>query len=129
MRLLVPHDDSKADRRCRRKLGELAWDRELRAEIHKLADAIREMDAGMLSPHEVNDRIHAFHNGISRDLWVRYTQSDPWIAVYCAYYDGYLTDDDLASATDGVIDGLRKFGELRDTRAQLDSRGEEPDGG
>lgn len=111
---LMADDNSKADRKSRRKLGSIAWDRELRAEIHKLSEAIGAMDADDLTPHEVNDQIHDFHNGITRELWGRYTQSDPGAAVYRASCDGYLTDDDLAIATDGVRESVRLFVELMD---------------
>ena len=111
----------KADRKCRRKLAAVAWERELRAEIQKIADAIHEMDAGQLSPHDVNNRIHEFHDGISRELWKRYTQSDPWTAVYRAHYDAYLTDEDIAEATDGVRNAIREFADMIDNDGHRDS--------
>lgn len=118
---MIPDDDSKADRKCRRKLGVIAWERELRAEILKLGELIREMEAGRISPFDVNDRIHEFHNGISRELWGRYSQSDPRESVYRAHYDGYLTEDDLADATVGVRDGIRHFTALQDDRRDCNS--------
>ncbi|WP_044255533.1 hypothetical protein [Rhodopirellula sp. SWK7] len=105
-------DHSPTDQKCRRKLAAIAWDRESRVEIHKLADAIAELDAGVLSPHDVNDRIHNFHNGVSRELWSQYSQSDSDVAVYRAHYDGVLTDDDLTNATEGVRDGIRQFEDI-----------------
>ncbi|MCC9603753.1 hypothetical protein LOC67_24650 [Stieleria sp. JC731] len=125
----MANDNSKADRKCRRKLGAIAWKRELSAEIHKLADAICAMDAGDLSPHDVNDQIHEFHDGISRELWRRYTQSDPGASVYRAHYDGYLTDDDLVDATQGVRDAVREFADLIRNTTYCEPLPEIPDGG
>ncbi|QDU98487.1 hypothetical protein [Lignipirellula cremea] len=102
----------KANRKFRRKLGAIAWERELRFEILKLGDAIRAMEAGELTPFEVNDRIHEFHQGASRDLESRFLESDPGIAVYRAYYDGFLTEEDLAGATDEALETLHRFVEI-----------------
>ena len=67
-------DLTKADKKKVRELAGIAWERELREEIRGIADAINEMENGSLSPFDVNDRIHEFHNGASRDLY-RHTPS------------------------------------------------------
>lgn len=121
----MANDHSKADRKCRRKLGAIAWERELRSEIQKIAEAIREMESDALSPHEVNERIHEFHNGVSRDLWDRYSPSDPLVSVYRAYYDGFLTDADIATATDGVRKGIREFVDYMDSTSSSDTQDKE----
>jgi hypothetical protein len=70
------------------------------------------MDAGNLSPFDANDAVHQFHNGISRELYNLYAVSDPWLAVCRAHYDGVLTDDDFAEASDNIRDGLKQFADL-----------------
>ncbi|WP_164101413.1 hypothetical protein [Candidatus Laterigemmans baculatus] len=100
----------------------------MRAEIRKLAEAIQEMDNGKLTPHEVNDRIHTFHNDASRDLWVRYTHADTSLSVARAYYDGYLTDDDLAEATPGVLEDIRHGTRLIQDEMAQEAEGEETNG-
>lgn len=99
---------SKRERRCIRELAELAWERELRAEIMVVGAAIRKMENDEASPHSVNDIIHKFHNGESRDLYNKYTGTVPWLPVCSAYNEGILTDDDLADASDHVREKLRE---------------------
>ena len=97
---------SKSERRQVRELAELAWERQLRDEIRVVGDAIREMEADKLGPHEVNDIIHRYHNGASRDLHMRYRDSLPWFALCHAYFDGVITDDDLSLAPANVRNGV-----------------------
>ena len=74
-------DLTKADKKKVRRLAGIAWERELRNELRRIAAAIDEMENGSLSPFDVNDRIHKFHNGASRDLCKRYSESLPWWGV------------------------------------------------
>jgi hypothetical protein len=66
-------DFTRAERRQLRELAGLAWDRERGAELAELEAAFRQWRAGELSPHELSDRIHRFHNGAARELYVLYT--------------------------------------------------------
>ena len=102
-------DVTKSERKKIRQLAGIVWERELRHEIQKIANAICKMDAAELSPFDVNDRIHKFHTGISRELYNRYSGSDPWFAVCRARLDGVLTDGDLADASDSLKDRIRQF--------------------
>ena len=102
-------DLTKADKKKVRQLAGIAWERELRSEILGIAAAINEMENGLLSPFDVNDRIHKFHNGASRDLFKQYSQSLPWSGVCRAYIDRVLTDDDLVDASDEIRDGIGVF--------------------
>lgn len=102
-------DLTKADNRKVRQLTVIAWERELRDEIRGIAAAINEMENGSLSPFDVNERIHKFHNGASRDLYKQHSESLPWLGVSRAYFDGVLTDDDLVGASDEVRTGIAEF--------------------
>lgn len=66
-------DFTRAERRLLRELAGLAWDRELGAALGELEAAFHQWRAGDISPHELSDRIHRFHNGAARELYVRYT--------------------------------------------------------
>ena len=99
-------DLTRADKKKVRQLAGIAWERELRSELLGIAAAINEMENGLLSPFDVNDRIHKFHDGASRDLYKQYSQSLPWSGVCHAYIDGVLTDDDLVDASDEIRDGI-----------------------
>lgn len=86
----------KSDRRTIRKLADLAWDRELRRELRVISTTIQQMESGSISPFEVSDHIHRFHNGASRELYKQYSQSLPWMGICMAYADGVLADRDIA---------------------------------
>ena len=75
----------------------------------KIRDSIDDMESGKLSPLEVNDRIHTFHDGASRDLYRRFYQTLPWISVCHAYVEGILTDEDLSKASDRIRSGIAHF--------------------
>lgn len=102
-------DLTKADKKKVRQLASIAWERELRHELRKIAEAIEEMENDSLSPFDVNNSIHKFHNGASRDLYNQYSDSLPWWGVCRAYFDRVLTDDDLVDAGDAVRNGIREF--------------------
>ena len=67
------------------------------------------MNDGELSPFDVNDQIHKFHDGVSQELFSSFSGSLPWFAVCGAHVDGILTDDDLTGARETVLDGTKKF--------------------
>ena len=92
-----------------RQLADIAWDRELRDEIRGIATAINEMKDGSLSAFDVNDRIHKFQNGVSRDSYKEYPQLLPWSGVCRAYVECVLTDDDLVDASDELRGGIGEF--------------------
>ena len=102
-------DLTKADKKKVRQLAGIAWERELRHEILGIMTAINEMENGSLSPFDVNDRIHKFHNGASRDLYRQYSESLPWLGVCRAFFDRVLTDDDLVDASDEVRAGIAEY--------------------
>jgi hypothetical protein len=102
-------DITKSEKKRIRQLADLAWDRELRIELQKIAAAIEEMKNGQLTPFDVTDRIHKFHNGAARDLYNQFSHSLPWLAVCRAHLDGVLTDDDISDATNEIREGIREF--------------------
>ena len=102
-------DLTKADKKKVRQLAGIAWERELRHEILGIMTAINEMENGSLSPFDVNDRIHKFHNGASRELYKQYSESLPWLGVSRAYFDRVLTDNDLVDASDEVRKDIVEF--------------------
>ena len=72
---------TKTEAKALRNWAETAWDRELSAEITKLGIVIDALKTGELSPQQVNDLIHEFHDGVARDLYRFYTRASPEMAV------------------------------------------------
>ena len=117
-------DFTKSDRKRIRQLADLAWERGLRMELRKIAEAIEEMERGRTTPFDVTDRIHRFHDGAARDLYTQFSKSLPWLDVCRAHYDHVLKDDDIADASDNIRDGIREFATMF---ARLDREAEAHD--
>ena len=66
---------TKRQRRELHELRELAWERELSAALEDLQKDFGSLRNGDISAFELNDRIHRFHNGRSRDLFNTYSGS------------------------------------------------------
>jgi DNA primase large subunit len=64
--------NTKANRRKLRELSGVAYTRELSAELAKLERDFVQWRSGEIDPFELSDRIHRFHDGISRNLYVLY---------------------------------------------------------
>jgi hypothetical protein len=71
------HLNIKANRRKLRELAGVAYTRELSAELAKLESDFVQWRSGEVNPFELSDRIHRFHDGISRDLYVLYRDLPP----------------------------------------------------
>ncbi len=100
---------TKSEHKLIRQLASTAWERQLREELKKIGGVLLETESGHLSPFDVDAAVHAFHNGVSRELCNRYSDSDPWFAVCLAHFDGVLTDEDFSGASDNIREGLKQF--------------------
>ena len=105
-------DFSKGDRKRIRALAELAWGRMLRQEFMAIRDSIDSMEQGDVSPFEVSDVIHRFHNGVSRELYSQFSESVPWFGVCSAYLGGVLTDEDFVCASERIHKQLERHVEV-----------------
>ena len=66
-------DLSKAARRAIRELAGLAYERELAGELTKLRTQFDAWAGGQITPFELEQIIHQFHDGVSRQLYNRYS--------------------------------------------------------
>ena len=77
-------DLTKAQRKHLRTLSEKAYDRELSQALDDLSDRFKVWQKGNLSSWDLNQEIHEFHNGRSRDLYKFYVMNyDP---IFCVAY-------------------------------------------
>jgi len=58
-----------------RELQGLAWERELEAALRTLRKDFDTWEQHEITPFELADRVHKFHNGRSRELFVAYSGS------------------------------------------------------
>lgn len=73
--------ETKANKRKLRELSGLAYRRELGHELAKLEVDFSRWRGGEIDPFELSDRIHRFHDGVSRDLYVAYGGRNPSLEV------------------------------------------------
>jgi hypothetical protein len=74
------------------ELADLAYQRDLDIELAKLEAEFQRWRAGALSPYELSDLIHAFHQGPSRELFAKYDRKLREFAVADALHRGVLTE-------------------------------------
>lgn len=85
---------TKAQRRKLRKLGGLAYERELAQELARLEAEFTRWRAGHMDAFDLSDAIHKFHQGPARDLFSRYGNSKPDRSVAWAIHRGLVSNDE-----------------------------------
>jgi hypothetical protein len=86
---------SKHLRKLARQAADEAYRRELDRELEPLHAAFEQWRRGELSGFELSDRIHQFHHGPNRELYVRHVAGDPLFAVAGAIHSGVMRLDEL----------------------------------
>lgn len=103
---------TKKQRRELRNLQGLAWDRELSGALEELLRDFQSWEKGKISPFELNDRIHRFHNGRSRELFNAYAGSldSFWLEIVVArgVIEESEVSEDLLAVIRPNIDAYRK---------------------
>src|SRR5690349_17462794 len=94
---------TKGQRRRLRELAGLAHERELATELARLEAEFVRWRAGAIDAHELSDRIHAFHQGAARKLYVGYAIGDPRLAVASAIARGILSEQDAGPDLTSVL--------------------------
>ena len=65
-------DLPKATKKIFRSLVGQAHEQELRGALTDLGQCFDRWQAGEIDSFELSDRIHEFHNGLNREIWLRY---------------------------------------------------------
>ena len=86
---------TKAEQRILRKLADLAYERELANALESLYGKFGKWKENKMTPFSLSDEIHAFHNGISRDLWALYDNRNNHIVVARAVACGIITREEV----------------------------------
>lgn len=94
---MIRKDLTKSQHRRLSELAALAYQRDLDAELTKLEAEFQRWRAGELSPHDLSDLIHAFHQGPSRQLFSRYDRKFRDFAVADAIRRGVLSEDEVGA--------------------------------
>jgi hypothetical protein len=89
---------TKAERKILRKLAALAYERELTRCLSRLESNFADWRASRIGVAELNDSIHEYHDGSSRNLWTKYSRISPEEVVGIAVAEGILEQDDVPDA-------------------------------
>lgn len=88
-------ETSKRIKRLVREYAAIAHDRELGQALRDLGAHFERWRSGEISPAELNDLIHRFHDGPSRDVWRKYATNRLEPALGLAVATGILRKEEL----------------------------------
>jgi hypothetical protein len=100
---------SKHLRALLRNAAGIAHDRELSAALRDLRTEFDGWERGDIAADELNDRIHRFHDGLSREIWRRYATNHLEPVVAMAVATAVLSRDELPKE---LLDHLAELIEL-----------------
>lgn len=81
---------TKAEKRMLRELAAECHESELDEAMTELYEEFQKWGGDRISVFDLNDRIHQFHDGISRELYKRYVLLDPALSVRYALESGII---------------------------------------
>jgi hypothetical protein len=99
----------KAIKRLVREWAGIAHDRDLRQALGELHIQFGRWERGEISSFELNDLVHQFHDGASREIWKRYATNHLEPAVASAVAAGVLRKEELPQGLLQSIAALIEF--------------------
>lgn len=109
----MPIKLSKSETAQLRELAAEAWETELRVALEALFEDFGRWADHEYSSFELSDRIHDFHDGLSRELYKRYAGLPPLVAVARAIAVGAMDEAALSPSLreklKDEIDAMRKL--------------------
>ena len=97
---------TKSQRKKLQQLASIANERELDQELEKLFQHFENWRSGKINCFELNDLIHKFHQGASREIWKTYAYSDPDTAVSRAIVLGFLKKEEVSNELFEILDSM-----------------------
>jgi hypothetical protein len=94
----MPDRFTKRERAALRDLAAAAYQQELEDALTDLYDAFHTWGRKGMSAFELNEKIHDFHNGLSRELYRIYVMNNPELAVTLGIARGTISLDELEEA-------------------------------
>ncbi len=124
---MKPTRPPKSIRKHLQELASLAYERELNRELDALAVEFERWRRGELTPWDLSERIHAFHQGPARDLFVLYRDLDESMAVGRALAGGTLEEKEISAEVLAHIASAFEFYRAHrdDARHEADEEGSE----
>ncbi|HUJ11761.1 MAG TPA: hypothetical protein VL171_17260 [Verrucomicrobiae bacterium] len=113
------HPFTKAQKREIRRLAGLAHERELSAAARELQSEFERWQRGEIDVFVLNDKIHKFHDGVSRDLFKQYAMGQPYWSLASAIARGVLKESEVSPS---ILEDLRSVIDLARQFQQEDGR-------
>jgi hypothetical protein len=86
---------TKKQRKHIREMAGVAYELEMSAALDKLLHSFQKWKQGKMTPFDLDEEIHQYHNGTARDLYKQYATGDPDMAVMLALAEGILKIEEL----------------------------------
>jgi len=118
----MKQDLTKAQRRRIRELAGIAYDRELSRELAVLEGEFAQWRSGSIDAYELNERIHRFHQGPSRQLFNTYTNSPFDLVIAAAIANGIITEAEAGPELMELFRGWIKFASERSKEEDDDAK-------
>jgi len=97
-----------------RQFAEVAYERELSIATRALQEQFVRWENKEIDIFELNEKIHEFHNGISRKLYSQYVGMDAAFRVASALHHGILSreevGEDVFLSVEGIVLSLSSLG-------------------
>jgi methylase of polypeptide subunit release factors len=102
-------DIPKRIKRLVREWAAIAHDRDLGKALNELRAQFERWGRGEINTFELNDLVHQFHQGTSREIWTRYETRHLEPAIASAVVAGVLRKEELPAELLQHIAGLIEF--------------------
>jgi hypothetical protein len=106
----------KAIKRQLRTWAGVAHERDLNEALGRLHRDFERWTRGEVSAFDLNDLVHRYHDGTSREIWKRYQSSHLEPVVAAAVVEGVLRRDELPEA---LVQHLSRLIEFFEEQARL----------
>jgi hypothetical protein len=100
---------TKAVHKQMRELANLAYERELRLELEKLAEQFQSWKENKIDAFDLEHHIHEFHNGVAREIYSRYNDLAPEMILPYALIEGLICDEECPTE---ILEDMREIGIL-----------------
>jgi hypothetical protein len=97
-----------------RQFAGIAYERELSSATRALQEEFRRWENGEIDVFDLSEKIHGFHQGISRALYGRYVGMDAAFGVAAALHHGILSREEVGEeiflSVEGIVMSLSSLG-------------------
>ncbi len=101
--------ESKMNRRKMQELADQAYLREMSVALSELEAEFGRWRSGEIDPFELNQRIHGFHQGVSRDLFATYNSGNLELQIARAVARGVVAPEEVPESVLNASEKLIRF--------------------